>query len=366
MSGINKGICIVSLESKRNLSFENLSVICNGLAGCCYYADRVCRVAFDNSEEIVRAFSEARTNFENLIVSCPYSMDSAVKNFLSNLYSAQFDGLGILSSGDNSVFIFYNDCFNRLTFDDVKALLDAKYSIKYEKTYIRACVPEDVLDKAIIKAQSEITANNVDAAINVKYDYGDCRIEILYSSKTPKIYFDNIVRGVVEALDEYVYALEDISLAEQLYRLLKLRRLKISIAESFTGGGVGKSLVDVPGVSEVYFEGLNTYSNEAKTSRLGVSEMTLKQHGAVSAETAYEMAEGLIKTGNCQLAVSTTGIAGPKSDNTAKPVGLAYIGIGLDEDISVYKFNFKGDRETISRTAINQALFLAYKRIKSI
>ncbi|MGN0805964.1 MAG: CinA family protein, partial [Candidatus Coproplasma sp.] len=94
------------------------------------------------------------------------------------------------------------------------------------------------------------------------------------------------------------------------------------------------------------------------------SEMTLKQHGAVSAETAYAMAAGLIKTGNCQLAVSTTGIAGPKSDNTLKPVGLAYIGIGLGEDIAVYKFNFKGDRDTISRTAINQALFLAYKRIK--
>ncbi|MGN0812831.1 MAG: CinA family protein [Candidatus Coproplasma sp.] len=364
MSEINKGICIVSLESKRNLSFENVSKICSRLAGCGYYAERVCRVAFDNPEEIVRALSDAKSNFENLIVACPYTMDNTVKSFLSGLYGAQFEGLGVLSSGNYSVFVFYTDYANRLTFDDVKVCLDAKYSINYEKTYVRACVPEEVLDKSIVKARNEIRANNIDAALNVKYDYGDCRIEILYSSKTPKIYFDNMVRGIVEALDEYVYALEDITLAEQLYRLLKLRRLKISIAESFTGGGVGKSLVDVPGVSEVYFEGLNTYSNEAKTSRLGVSEMTLKQYGAVSAETAYEMAEGLIKTGNCQLAISTTGIAGPKSDNTAKPVGLAYIGIGLGEDISVYKFNFKGDRDTISRTAINQALFLAYKRIK--
>lgn len=364
MSEKSKGICIVSLESKRNLSFESVCAICNGLAGCGYYAEKICRVAFDNSEEIVRAINDAKTNYENLIVACPYTMDNTVKSFLCGLYGAQFDGLGLLDSGNCSVFVFYTDYANRLTFVDVKAKLDGKYSINYEKTYIRACAPEDLLNKAVIKAKSDISANNVDASINVKYDYGDCRIEILYSSKTPKIYFDNIVRGLVEALGEYVYALEDITLAQQLFRLLKLRRLKISIAESFTGGGVGKSLVDVPGVSEVYFEGLNTYSNEAKMSRLGVSELTLKQHGAVSAETAYEMAEGLIKTGNCQIAISTTGIAGPKSDNTAKPVGLAYIGIALGEDIAVYKFNFKGDRDTITRTAINQALFLAYKRIK--
>ncbi|MGN0807560.1 MAG: CinA family protein [Candidatus Coproplasma sp.] len=358
------GICILSLESKRNLSFDNVAKICEQLAGCGYYAERVCRVAYDSSDEIVRAINDAKNNYENLIVVCPFSMDNAVKSYISSLYGASFDGLGALNVQNYSVFVFYYDGMNRLTFADVKARLDAKYSINYEKTYIRACVPQDVLDNAIIKAQSEIKANNVDAVINVKYEYGDCRIEILYSTKTPKIYFDNTVRGLVESLGDYVYALEDISLAEQLYRLLKLRRLKISIAESFTGGGVGKSLVDVPGVSEVYFEGLNTYSNEAKMSRLGVSEMTLKQHGAVSYETAYEMAEGLIKTGNCQLSISTTGIAGPKSDNTAKPVGLAYIGIGLEQDICVYKFNFKGDRDTITRTAINQALFLAYKRIK--
>ncbi|MGN1061391.1 MAG: CinA family protein [Candidatus Coproplasma sp.] len=364
MSENRSGICVVSLESKRNLSFENVSRLCSKLAGCGYYADRICRVAFDNSEEIVRALSDAKATYENLIVSCPMAMDGTVKSFLSSLYGAKFDALGALNCENYSVFVFYTDCASRLTFADIKTRLDEKYSINYDKTYIRACVPKDVLDKAISKAQNDIKTNCVDAAINVKYDYGDCVIEVMYSSKTPKIIFDNIVRGLVESLGEYVYALEDVSLAEQLYRLLTLRRLKISIAESFTGGGVGKSLVEVPGVSEVYFEGLNTYSNEAKMQRLGVSEMTLKQHGAVSAETAYEMAEGLIKTGNCQLAISTTGIAGPKSDNTAKPVGLAYIGIGLYDDIAVYKFNFNGDRETISHTAVNQALFLAYKRIK--
>ena len=85
MSEKSKGICIVSLESKRNLSFESVCAICNGLAGCGYYAEKICRVAFDNSEEIVRAINDAKTNYENLIVACPYTMDNTVKSFLCGL-----------------------------------------------------------------------------------------------------------------------------------------------------------------------------------------------------------------------------------------------------------------------------------------
>lgn len=357
-------ICVISLESKRNLNFSVTESACRKLAGCGYYADKVSRVAFDSSSEIVKALDDAKDGYENLIILCPQAMESTVKNYMRGLYSAEFDGLGVLNSGEASVFVFFTDGAARLNYGDVKKILDEKYSLSYDRAYIRACVPEDVLDKAVAAAREECKNTNIDVNINVGYGYGDCRIEALYSSKTPKLYFDRIYRNIVEELDDYIYAVEDISLSEQLIRLLKLRRMKISVAESFTGGGVGKSLVEVAGASEVYFEGLNTYSNQAKMQRLNVSEMTLKQHGAVSAETAYEMADGLLKTGNCDIAVSTTGIAGPKSDNTSKPVGLAYIGVGTADGISVYKFNFSGDREAVTRSGINQALFLAYKRLK--
>ena len=92
--------------------------------------------------------------------------------------------------------------------------------------------------------------------------------------------------------------------------------------------------------------------------------MTIKSTGAVSAETAYEMAEGLIRQGHCDVSVATTGIAGPKSDNTKKPVGLCYISVGLKDGVTVYKYNFSGDRKTITNTAINYALFLVYSAIK--
>lgn len=357
-------ICIITLESKRNLSLDGVSNICMQLSACGYYADKLCRVAYDNSVDIVREITEAKNNYENIFVVYPSVMDNAVKTYVSSLFGVNFDGLGILNCENQTVFLFYLDTVNRLNFEDVKCLLDSKYAVCYDKAYIKACAPKELVDKSVEKARNGFSSAQVDASINLRYEYGDARIEILYSSKTPKITFDAVYRELVEDLGEHVYAVEDISLAEQLYRLLKLRRLKISVAESFTGGGVGRELVQVPGVSEVYFEGLNVYSNEAKIARLGVSEMTLKQNGAVSAETAYEMAEGLIKTGECQVAISTTGIAGPKSDNTQKPVGLAYIGVALNDDVSVYKFNFGGNREAITQSGINQALFLAYKKIK--
>jgi nicotinamide-nucleotide amidase len=76
------------------------------------------------------------------------------------------------------------------------------------------------------------------------------------------------------------------------------------------------------------------------------------------------MADGLISGGNCDVSISTTGIAGPKSDNTNKPVGLIYIGIGTHDNVSVYKYNLDGNRDNITNTAINLALFLAYKHLK--
>ena len=172
-----------------------------------------------------------------------------------------------------------------------------------------------------------------------------------------KVTESNVVKTEDISAEEYVSA-------DKLVELLKQRGMKISVAESFTGGGISKRLVEISGVSEVYFEGLNTYSNESKMQRLGVKQETLQQFGAVSAQTAREMAEGLINGGNCDISISTTGIAGPKSDNTNKPVGLAYIAIGLKDRTDVYEFNLKGDRGQITETAINIALSLAYKTLK--
>ena len=238
---------------------------------------------------------------------------------------------------------------------------DNNSSAGFGRAFIRTVgAPREKVNAAIVAAK-EI---GPDCDFIVTDKFCDTTIEIVYPETTPKAAYDNIMRTILSALDGFVYAMDNTTLAQRLYELLQLRRMKISVAESFTGGGISKRLVEVPGISEVFFEGLNTYSNESKISRLGVDELTLKQHGAVSAEVAYQMAEGLINTGNCDICIATTGIAGPKSDNTIKPVGLVFIAVGTKEKISVYQYQLKGGRQFITETAINLALFLAFKRVK--
>ena len=109
-----------------------------------------------------------------------------------------------------------------------------------------------------------------------------------------------------------------------------------------------------------------TYSNESKVKRLNVNKADLDRHGAVSAVVAYQMAAGLLRSGNCDVAVATTGIAGPKSDDTEKPVGLCYIAVGMKDGVHTYKLNLTGNREEITETAKNTALFLAIKKLKNV
>lgn len=131
--------------------------------------------------------------------------------------------------------------------------------------------------------------------------------------------------------------------AEMLIR----NKLTISTAESCTGGMVAEKLISYPGISAVYLEGAVTYSNEAKVKRLGVKEETLKKYGAVSEETAREMVNGIAKESGSKVAIATTGLAGPGGGTINKPVGLVYIGIYINGESIVKKFNFNGERDEI-------------------
>lgn len=240
--------------------------------------------------------------------------------------------------------------------------VDARRGVRYGRTVLKlVSAPSERIQRAMQLARE---AAGGKLLLHASGKYGETRIEAVFDSNTPKMTADEVVRILASELGEYVYAMEDVSLAQRLFDTLKLHRMKISTCESFTAGGVGQAIVSVPGASEVFYEGLNTYSNEAKRDRLGVSEYTLKSKGAVSDETAYEMAAGLIGQGHCDVAIATTGIAGPKSDGTKKPVGLTYIAIGTKERVRVFRFDLGGDRETITKTAVNLALFLAYREIK--
>lgn len=129
---------------------------------------------------------------------------------------------------------------------------------------------------------------------------------------------------------------ELIAQAEKLVGILKSQNLTLGIAESCTGGWLSKIITDVSGASSVYNGGICSYSNEIKIKLLGVKPETLRLYGAVSEKTAVEMATGARKTLNSHIGVGITGIAGPTSDDTTKPVGLIYIAVA-DENKTVVK-----------------------------
>ena len=127
-------------------------------------------------------------------------------------------------------------------------------------------------------------------------------------------------------------------------RLLAQRGLTVGTAESCTGGLIGHRLTDVPGSSEYFLGGIIAYSNEIKERVLGVNHATLETHGAVSAETALEMAYGARRVLGVDIAVSVTGIAGPGGGSADKPVGLVYICLSARNLERVEKFAWNKDR----------------------
>lgn len=139
-------------------------------------------------------------------------------------------------------------------------------------------------------------------------------------------------------------------------KILIKNKLTISIAESCTGGLVSSTFINYPGISSVFMEGCITYSNESKINRLGVNPNTLDIYGAVSEETAIEMVEGIAKNFNTNVAISTTGIAGPDGGSIEKPVGLVYIGIYINGNTTVKKYIFNGNREEIRLKATENAI----------
>ncbi len=164
-------------------------------------------------------------------------------------------------------------------------------------------------------------------------------------------------------LGEYIYGEGENSLDIVVAELLCEKKFTIATAESCTGGMVASTLISYPGISEVFKEGAVTYSNESKIKKLGVSEETINKFGVVSKETAREMAEGMARVANTDIAISTTGLAGPGGGTDGKQVGLVYIGMFIKGKTIVEKFNLTGDRESVRKKATMNALNILRKEL---
>lgn len=142
--------------------------------------------------------------------------------------------------------------------------------------------------------------------------------------------------------------------AEAVVKILKEKNLTLSTAESCTGGMIGELITSVSGASEVYGFGFITYANEAKEQILGVKHETLEKFGAVSEETAREMALGAKRVSGSDISVSVTGIAGPGGGTKEKPVGLVYTAICCNNKVEVTKLLLKGDRESVRKQTVEK------------
>lgn len=366
-----KSACMVIKKNKNAVCDEDcLSVIrpfcLNG-----YAFDEVHALSAENTR-LKTLFTDLKEDCDFVCVLTEKSTLAAVKQFLQTIFSEGIyqtgkDGAAILQSQTKICFLLLTDSIEdgeKYAREVCVPYLQSRFDVRYEKYVIRAIGANESLTKRLVAEAERLGGERVFCRHERKF--GEDRIELFYDDRIAKRTLDEIVRLFAENLNDSIYALEDVSIEEQLVRLLQLRGRKISVAESFTGGGVGAKIVSVSGASAVYFEGLNTYDEYAKRKRLGVSEYTLKMQGAVSDQTAYEMAAGLIATGDCDISIATTGLAGPKSDRSLLPVGLCYIGIGVKERVFVYRYKFDGSREEITQTAIRYALFLAYKQLKNV
>ena len=148
-----------------------------------------------------------------------------------------------------------------------------------------------------------------------------------------------------------------------LVECLIKKGLKITTAESCTGGLIAAKITAVPGASECFDAGVVTYSNEQKNKLLGVRLKTLESFGAVSEKTALEMCKGVKNLTKADVGVSVTGIAGPGGGTAEKPVGTVWIGICCNSTHKALKFLFDGDREEVRNQTVSKALELAFEAI---
>jgi len=165
-------------------------------------------------------------------------------------------------------------------------------------------------------------------------------------------------------LGQHIYGADGETLEMIVGHLLRRAGKTLAVAESCTGGLIGHRITNVPGSSDYLLASLVTYSNDAKVKLLGVSPETLAEHGAVSAETAREMAQGVREACGAGIGLSVTGIAGPTGGTPTKPVGLTYVGLADAAGVMAEEYRLRGDRPTVKERAAQMALYLLYRRLR--
>ncbi len=242
--------------------------------------------------------------------------------------------------------------------DYVLPYLKAKTSDKIISRVIRIF---GIGESAVEEKLKDLLANQSNPTIAPLASQGEVTLRVTAKGPSKEACYnliEPVEKEIITRLGDAVYGFDDDNLESVVVSLLKKGRFSLAVAESCTGGLIANRITNVSGSSEVFLEGLVTYSNEAKIKRLGVLEETINKYGAVSEETAREMAIGVSKELSSDFGLSVTGIAGPTGGSEEKPVGLVFIGLSYRGRALVERYISSGNRLRVKNQSASLALNL--------
>jgi len=251
--------------------------------------------------------------------------------------------------------LFDAECLPRL-----RAVLPQRHIAK--RTLKAAMIPESQADKLLAPIYTKYT----DVETTILAHAGDIQLTLLCSKakkEAAEQRVDELASQMEEALDDWLYSSVGESLEQIVLYYLGLRQATLAVAESCTGGLVAERITGVPGSSRSFLGGAVVYSDPLKTTFANVSPELIAKHGAVSAEVAAAMAEGIRKRTGATLGLGVTGIAGPTGGTEGKPVGLVYFAVSDAQQTDGYDRTFRGDRDRVRQWATQQALDLIRRKL---
>ncbi|CFX76160.1 Competence-induced protein CinA [Syntrophomonas zehnderi OL-4] len=253
--------------------------------------------------------------------------------------------------------------------NEVKPRLERDYAVYMQRVVRRTIKVLGPGESRVEELLGELMTDTHGCSMALLATDGEIHIKLTAEGKdeiaSQKI-LDELTEAIKGKLARHIFAYDDETLPQRVAGLLKEQGKQLAVAESCTGGMLGSFITDIPGSSEYFWGGAITYSNAAKIKILGVSPATLEEHGAVSRQTAAEMAQGIRQVSGADLGLSITGIAGPDGGSEAKPVGLVYIGLASADDCQVKELRYVGPRDAIRKLTTRSALDILRRHLEGI
>ncbi len=243
-----------------------------------------------------------------------------------------------------------------------------KWKLRGTPAFIRTIKTISIGESAIYEKIRPLLKQEKDVWLGSYPGSGEVELRLfcrLPDRATTKKKVTRLAKAISRRLKEHVYGYDDDTIESVIGKLLTRAHKTVAVAESCTGGLIGHRITAVAGSSRYFLGGIIAYSNESKIKELGVSRGTLKKHGAVSAETAREMAAGVRRVFKAGYGLAVTGICGPGGGSREKPVGLVYVALASSSGAQCEKHRFLGDRQAIKHRAATAALGMLWKQLRS-